>query len=41
MLSKAFRTKNLAFYSLGNLMLSSVGNFIYSIYIFQLPPGPI
>jgi hypothetical protein len=33
MLAKAFRTRNLAPYSLGNL--------IYAIYVFHLPPGPI
>jgi uncharacterized protein with PQ loop repeat len=41
MLTKAFRTRNLASYSLGNMMMSNVGNIIYSIYVFQLPPGPI
>jgi uncharacterized protein with PQ loop repeat len=41
MLSKAFRTKNLASYSLGNILLSNIGNLIYSIYVFQLPRGPI
>ena len=41
MLAKAFRSKNLASYSLGNILLSNVGNLIYSIYVFQLPPGPI
>jgi uncharacterized protein with PQ loop repeat len=41
MLTKAFRTKDLASYSLGNILLSNVGNLIYSIYVFQLPPGPI
>ncbi|HSB01794.1 MAG TPA: hypothetical protein VLE49_14180 [Anaerolineales bacterium] len=41
MLSKAFRSRNLASYSLGNILLSNVGNIIYSIYVFQLPPGPI
>jgi uncharacterized protein with PQ loop repeat len=41
MLAKAFRTKNLASYSLGNILLSNVGNLIYSIYVFQLPRGPI
>ena len=41
MLSKAFRTKNLASYSLGNILLSNVGNLIYSIYVFELPPGPV
>ncbi len=41
MLVKAFRTKNLAPYSLGNLPMSNVGNLIYSLYVFQLPLGPI
>ncbi len=41
MLSKALRTKNLASYSLGNILLSNVGNLIYSIYVFNLPPGPV
>lgn len=41
MLSKAFRTKNLGSYSLGNFLLNNVGNIIYSIYVFRLPPGPV
>jgi uncharacterized protein with PQ loop repeat len=41
MLTKAFRTKNLASYSLGNILMSNVGNIIYSIYVFRLPPGPV
>ena len=41
MLAKALRTKNLASYSLGNILLSNIGNIIYSIYVFQLPLGPI
>lgn len=41
MLTKAFHTKNLASYSLGNILLSNVGNLIYSLYVFTLPPGPI
>ncbi len=41
MLAKAFRTRNLASYSLGNILLSNVGNIIYSIYVFQLPSGPV
>ena len=41
MLVKAFRTRNLASYSLGNILLSNVGNLIYAIYVFNLPPGPI
>jgi uncharacterized protein with PQ loop repeat len=41
MLVKAFHTKNLASYSLSNILLNNIGNFIYSIYVFRLPPGPI
>jgi uncharacterized protein with PQ loop repeat len=41
MLAKAFRTKSLASYSLVNILLSNVGNIIYALYVFNLPPGPI
>jgi Na+-driven multidrug efflux pump len=41
MLAKALRTRNLASYSLGNILLSNVGNLIYALYVFQLPPGPV
>ena len=41
MLVKAFRTKDLRSYSLGNILLSNMGNIIHSIYIFNMPPGPI
>lgn len=41
MLTKAARTHNLASYSLGNILLSNVGNVIYSLYVFQLPAGPV
>jgi uncharacterized protein with PQ loop repeat len=41
MLTKALRTRNLASYSLGNIMLSNVGNIIYSVYVLNLPPGPV
>ena len=41
MLLKAFRTKDLRSYSLGNILLSNVGNVIHSIYVFSLPAGPI
>jgi uncharacterized protein with PQ loop repeat len=41
MLIKAFRTKDLSSYSLGNMVLSNLGNVIHSIYIFSLPAGPI
>jgi uncharacterized protein with PQ loop repeat len=41
MLVKAFRTKDLKSYSLGNILLSNMGNIIHSIYIFNMAPGPI
>lgn len=41
MLVKAFQTKDLSSYSLSNILLSNVGNVIYSVYVFHLPPGPI
>ncbi len=41
MLVKAVRTRNLASYSLGNILLANVGNVIYSLYVFHLPPGPV
>jgi uncharacterized protein with PQ loop repeat len=41
MLLKAFKTKDLKSYSLGNILLSNVGNVIHSVYVFNLPPGPI
>ena len=41
MLLKAFKTKDLRSYSLGNLLLANVGNLIYCVYVFHLPAGPI
>ena len=41
MLLKAFRTKDLSSYSLGNIGLANVGNLVHSVYVFNLPPGPI
>jgi uncharacterized protein with PQ loop repeat len=41
MLLKAFRTKDLRSYSLGNILLSNVGNVIHSVYVYSLPAGPI
>ena len=41
MLIKAARTKNLKSYSLSNILLSNLGNLVYSVYVFSLPPGPI
>jgi uncharacterized protein with PQ loop repeat len=41
MLVKAARTRNLGSYSLGNILLSNLGNVIHSVYVFHLPPGPV
>jgi len=41
MLIKAGRTRDLRSYSLSNIVLSNVGNAVHSIYIFNLPAGPI
>ncbi len=41
MLVKAARTKNLASYSLGSLLLTNVANAVHSVYVFNLPAGPI
>jgi uncharacterized protein with PQ loop repeat len=41
MLLKAARTKDLDSYSLSNLVLSNVANAVHSIYVFNLPAGPI
>jgi uncharacterized protein with PQ loop repeat len=41
MLVKAFRTRELKSYSLGNILLANLGNLVHSIYIYSLPPGPI
>ena len=41
MLGKAARSKDLASYSRSNLVLANVGNAVYSVYVFNLPAGPI
>src|SRR5262245_52125401 len=41
MLLKAFQTKDLSSYSLGNILLANFGNLIHSVYVFHLPAGPI
>ena len=41
MLGKALRSRDLSSYSTGNLVLANVGNGLYSVYVFHLPPGPI
>ncbi|MBZ0291328.1 MAG: hypothetical protein K8L99_02065 [Anaerolineae bacterium] len=41
MVVKAYRTKDLKSYSFGYLVLGNVGNLFYSVYVYNLPPGPI
>ena len=41
MLVKAARTRDLSSYSRGNLVLANVGNAVHSVYVAQLPAGPI
>jgi hypothetical protein len=41
MLIKAARTRDLTSYSRGNLVLANVGNLVHSVYVAQLPAGPI
>jgi hypothetical protein len=41
MLIKAGRTRDLTSYSRGNLVLANVGNAVHSVYVVQLPAGPI
>jgi uncharacterized protein with PQ loop repeat len=41
MLIKAYRTKDLGSYSIGNIVLANGGNVVHSLYVFSLPMGPI
>ena len=41
MLVKAWRTKDLRSYSLGQIVLNNVGNLFYWFYVISLPFGPI
>jgi hypothetical protein len=41
MLGKAYRTKDLRSYSLGNILLANGGNAVHSLYVYSLPMGPI
>src|SRR5262245_6559959 len=41
MVTKAIRTKDLASYSLANIVLANVGNAVHCIYVVHLPVGPI
>ena len=39
MLAKAARTHDMGSYSLGNILLSNVGNVIHSFYVLVCRPG--
>jgi hypothetical protein len=41
MLVKAARTKDLSSYSVGNILLSNLGNVVNTIYVVHLPFGPV
>ena len=41
MLFKAFKTKDLSSYSLGQLALGNLGNTVYWLYVSTLPIGPV
>jgi hypothetical protein len=41
MLVKAWRTRDLASYSRGNIVLSNIGNAVHSVYVFSMPAGPL
>jgi hypothetical protein len=41
MVVKAWRTRDLRSYSRGHLVLANVGNGVHSVYVWDLPPGPI
>ena len=41
MLVKARRSRDLSSYSLAYLVMNNVGNLLYCLYVFDLPPGPI
>lgn len=41
MLGKAWRTRDLRSYSLGNLVMANAGNLVHAVYVLSLPPGPI
>jgi len=41
MVVKAVRTRDLESYSLPSLLMTNLGNAVYSLYVFDLPAGPI
>ncbi len=41
MVLKAARTRDLKSYSLAHILLANIGNVFHSVYVFNLPAGPI
>ena len=41
MLLKAFKTKDMHSYSLGQIILGNIGNSVYWLYVISLPIGPV
>lgn len=41
MLHKAWRTRDLSSYSVGNLAVANIGNAVHTVYVLSLPVGPI
>ncbi|MFP5282598.1 MAG: hypothetical protein ACLGIF_04005 [Actinomycetes bacterium] len=41
MLLRAARTRDLASYSRGQLVLSNLGNLVHTLYVASLPAGPV
>jgi uncharacterized protein with PQ loop repeat len=41
MLTRAYRTRDLASYSRDNILMANIGNVVHSLYVYSLPPGPI
>jgi uncharacterized protein with PQ loop repeat len=40
-LYKAFKTKDMKSYSLGQIFMGNVGNWVYWLYVRSLPMGPV
>jgi uncharacterized protein with PQ loop repeat len=41
MVMKAWKTKDLQSYSLGQMILNNVGNLLHWLYVLSLPLGPV
>ena len=41
MVVQAVRSRDLSSYSRGNLVMTNIGNAVYTVYVLSLPAGPI